>query len=146
MKLSDNGLNLVKKWEGRAGQPVLQAYQDVVGVWTNGYGNTHGVVPGSVITLEQAIADLIANTGTAQDTVNRVVRVPLTQNQFDACVDLAFNIGNTAFANSTLVRKLNSKDYAGAALEFAKWNKAGGKVVQGLVNRRADETKLFNTK
>lgn len=140
MKMSDAGLALTEKFEGLR----LQAYQDIVGVWTNGYGNTHNVVPGSTITLDQAISDLRDNIAGAEYVVNRVVTVPLKQGQFDALVDFVFNLGAGNFQSSTLLRKLNAKDYAGAAAEFNKWNHAGGKVVAGLTARRQAETDLFN--
>lgn len=69
--------------------------------------------------------------------------VPLSQNQFDALVSLVYNIGETAFSNSTLLKKLNAKDYQGAADQFPRWNKGGGQVLKGLVRRRADERDLF---
>lgn len=142
MKMSDKGLALTEQFEGLS----LTAYRDVVGVWTNGYGNTHGVVPGSTITLVQAVSDLRNNIATAENLVNKVVTVSLTQNQFDALVDFVFNLGGGAFQSSTLLRKLNAGDYAGAALEFLKWNHAGGKVVDGLTRRRLAEQQLFNSK
>lgn len=140
MQMSDNGIRLTQQYEGLS----LKAYQDVVGVWTNGYGNTHGVVPGSTITIDQAIADLKSNLVSAENAVNKLVTAPLSQNQFDALVDFVFNLGTGNFSSSTLLRKLNAKDYTGASLEFPKWNKAGGKVVQGLTNRRLGEQRLFN--
>lgn len=142
MKMSDKGLALTEQFEGLS----LTAYRDVVGIWTNGYGNTHGVVPGSTITLAQAVSDLRNNISTAENLVNKVVTVSLTQNQFDALVDFVFNLGGGAFQSSTLLRKLNAGDYAGAALEFLKWNHAGGKVVDGLTRRRLAEQQLFNSK
>lgn len=141
MKMSDAGLALTEKFEGLR----LQAYQDIVGIWTNGYGNTHNVVPGSTITLDQAVSDLRDNIAGAEYVVNRVVTVPLKQGQFDALVDFVFNLGAGNFQSSTLLRKLNAKDYAGAAAEFNKWNHAGGKVVAGLTARRQAETDLFNS-
>ncbi|WP_312069487.1 lysozyme, partial [Acinetobacter sp.] len=76
-------------------------------------------------------------------SVNNLVKVPLSQNQFDALVSLTYNIGSTAFKNSTLLKKLNAKDYAGAADQFLRWNKGGGKVLKGLVRRREAERALF---
>lgn len=141
MCMSDNGMRLTEGFEGLR----LQAYQDVVGVWTNGYGNTHGVVPGSTITLDQAVSDLHTNLTGAENVVNTYVTVPLSQNQFDALVDFVFNLGEGALKSSTLLRKLNAKDYSGASLEFPKWNHAGGQVVAGLTRRRIAEQQLFNT-
>ena len=78
-----------------------------------------------------------------ESTVNSAVTVPINQNQFDALVSLAYNIGTGAFKESTLLKKLNLGDYKAAAAQFAVWNRGGGKVMQGLVNRRAVERKLF---
>jgi GH24 family phage-related lysozyme (muramidase) len=69
--------------------------------------------------------------------------VPLTQNRFDALISFTYNLGGSALASSTLLKKLNAKDYKGAAAEFPKWNKAGGKVVSGLTKRRDAEMELF---
>ena len=137
---SPNGFQLTENFEGCS----LQAYQDVAGVWTNGYGNTHGVVPGTTITLQQAQNDLASNIEGAEYVVNRVVTVPLNQNQFDALVDFVFNLGSANFQSSTLLRLLNAGNFAGAANEFPKWNHAGGVVVAGLTRRRLAEQALFN--
>lgn len=141
MKMSPTGLALTEQSEGLR----LTAYKDVAGVWTNGYGNTHGVVPGTTITQAQAQADLMNNIQGAEYVVNKVVMAPLTQNQFDALVDFVFNLGAGNFQSSTLLKKLNAGDYVGASEEFPKWNHAGGVVVQGLTTRRLAEQKLFNT-
>lgn len=118
------------------------AYQDVAGVWTIGYGHTGGVQPGDTRTHDEAMQDLADDVARAVRAVN-TIQVPLTQNQYDALVSLAYNIGNNAFLASTLVGLLNSGDYAGAANQFPRWNKAGGAVIQGLVNRRAAERETF---
>lgn len=141
MKYSDKGMALTESFEGLS----LTAYTDIVGVWTNGYGNTHGVVPGSTITQEQATNDLADNIAGAEYVVNKVVTVPLTQGQYDACVDFVYNLGSGSFQTSTLLRKLNNKDYAGASAEFPKWNHAGGVEVAGLTRRRLAEQQLFNS-
>lgn len=139
MKTSETGIKLIEDMEGLR----LKAYQDVVGVWTNGYGNTHGVIPGSVITQAQAESDLLSNVAGSEYVVNSVVKVTLTQNQFDALVDFVFNLGSGNFQSSTLLRKLNAGDFAGASAEFPKWNHAGGIVVDGLTKRREAERLLF---
>lgn len=138
---SPAGFQLTKKFEGCS----LQAYQDIAGVWTNGYGNTHGVVPGSTITLDQAQDDLASNIRGSEYVVNRVVVVPLTQNQFDALVDFVYNLGAGNFQGSTLLRLLNSGDYVGASNEFPKWNHSGGHIIDGLTRRRLAEQALFNS-
>jgi lysozyme len=141
MKTSETGIQLIEQFEGLR----LQAYTDVVGVWTNGYGNTHGVIPGSTVTQAQAESDLLSNIAGSEYVVNTVVKVPLNQNQFDALVDFVFNLGSGNFQSSTLLRKLNAGDFAGANLEFPKWNHAGGVVVDGLTKRRLAEQTIFNT-
>jgi lysozyme len=145
LSFSTNGQNLTKGFESPGGIPNLVAYRDVVGVWTNGWGNTHNVVPDSTITLAQAEADFVSNTAGAVYVVNQVVQVPLNQNQFDALVDFVFNLGSANFQSSTLLRELNAGNYAAAALEFPKWNHAGGVVEAGLTTRRLAEQTLFNT-
>lgn len=137
---SPNGFKLTEQFEGLQ----LTPYKDVAGVWTDGYGNTHGVVPGVSITPEKAQADLASNIEGAEFVVNRVVTVPLTQNQFDALVDFVFNLGSGNFQSSTLLRLLNGGNYSGASQEFPKWNHAGGVVVEGLTRRRLAEQALFN--
>lgn len=135
-----DGMTLTENGEGCK----LTAYQDQGGVWTNGYGNTHNVKPGSTITQEQAEADLQANIAWAVACVNKNVTTLLTQNQFDALVDFTFNDGCTAFANSTMCRYLNAGDTASAALQFARWDKVGGLANKGLDSRRAAELTVFN--
>ena len=140
MTYGKDGLALTEQSEGCK----LTAYQDQGGVWTNGYGNTHNVKPGSTITQEQAEADLQGNLAWAVACVNKNVTTQLTQNQFDAIVDFTFNVGCTAFTNSTMLRYLNAGDTADAALQFARWNKVGGLANKGLDNRRAAELAVFN--
>lgn len=139
---SASGINLICSFEGLE----LKAYDDSVGVWTIGYGTTviNGVKvkKGDTCTLEQAKSYMASDLKKFEAAVNKVT-VPLNQNQFDALVSLAYNIGTGAFASSTLLKKLNGGDYKGAAAQFDVWNKAGGKRMQGLVNRRAKEKALF---
>jgi lysozyme len=138
--LSDTGLQLVKVSEGCR----LVPYRDSVGVWTDGYGNTHGVVPGGPpIGQAKADADLRRNLAGAEADVARLARVALTQGQFDALVSFTFNLGAGALGGSTLLRRLNAGDAAGAAAEFGKWIHAGSEVLPGLVTRRAKERALF---
>ena len=145
MKISNNGLNLIKQFEGLK----LNAYDDGVGVWTIGYGtikypNGVRVNHGDKITQAQADQYIANDVATFERAVNMLVNVPLNQNQFDALVSFTYNLGATNLSASTLLKKLNSKDYNGAAGEFQKWNKAGGKVMTGLVRRRKAEMELFN--
>ena len=126
----------------------LVAYLDSVGVWTIGYGDTGpDVVKGLVITKAQAEERLRKRLREFEGYANRAVKVKLTQNQFDALVSLVYNIGPTNFISSTLLRKLNARDYVGAADQFLVWNKGRveGKlvVINGLTNRRHEERELF---
>lgn len=139
MKISMYGLNLIKKFEGLS----LQAYQCSAGVWTIGYGHTRGVRPGDIIDEAQAGIFLRRDVAASESTVMRFVTVVLNQHQFDALVSFVFNLGSGNFAASTLLRKLNAGDYAGAADEFPRWVHAGGKSLPGLVRRRAAERTLF---
>jgi lysozyme len=139
MQYSDAGIKLTERFEGCR----LTAYQDSGGVWTNGYGNTHRVVPGSTITEKQAIVDLQANLENSINDVNALLTVQLTQGEFDALVDFDFNLGRGNLAKSTLLRLLNAGKFAEAAEEFDKWDHCGGKELAGLLRRRRDETLEF---
>jgi lysozyme len=142
MKTSDEGRERIAAHEGLR----LVAYPDPGtggDPWTIGVGHTGGVRPGDRITREQAMRYLAEDLATAEAAITAAVRVPLTQNRFDALVSLVFNIGAGAFRSSTLLRLLNMGDYAGAAAQFLRWNKAGGREMPGLTRRRADERDLF---
>lgn len=139
MKLSKAGLDLLKESEGfRA-----EAYQDAGGVWTIGYGTTKDVQPGDTCTEDEAALWLRRDVLSAEWAVMALVEVPLTQGQFDALVDFTYNLGSDALAKSTLLKKLNNKDYRGAADEFPRWVYAGNQVLPGLVTRRGKEMALF---
>jgi lysozyme len=136
----------LERWEGLR----LSAYLCPAKKWTIGYGHTRTAKPGMKITADEAKALLDGDLAWATAAVNRLARVPLNQNQFDALVSLVYNIGESAFAGSTVLRRLNGGDYAGAASAFEMWNKitdsAGKKVVsRGLANRRASERLLFES-
>lgn len=120
---------------------VGRAYQDIVGIWTIGFGTTEGVKPGDKITPVQALQRKLADVQKFEGALKQCVKVELHQHEYDAFLSLAYNIGPAAFCKSTLVRKLNAGDYAGACHEILRWNKAGGRVVQGLANRREREFK-----
>ena len=139
MEVSQAGLELIKEFEGFRSN----AYRDSVGVATIGYGHTKGVRMGDVITRAQGEAFLLGDTQDAQEAVERLVTVPLTQNQYDALVSFTFNLGSGNLASSTLLKKLNDGDYPGAADEFPRWVHAGGKKLEGLVRRRNAERRLF---
>ena len=144
MKTSSSCTSLIREFEGF----VASAYLCPANVWTIGIGTTvypNGtkVKKGDKCTQEQALEYLQHDLKSFEKTVSESVKVPLSQNQFDALVSLAYNIGSGAFKNSTLLKKLNAKDYAGAADQFLVWNKGGGKVLKGLVRRRDAERALF---
>lgn len=121
---------------------VGRAYQDIVGVWTIGFGTTENVRPGQAIDPVRALQRKIDDVKKFEGALKECVKVPLHQHEYDAYISLAYNIGSTAFCRSTLVRKLNASDYAGACQEILRWNQAGGRVVQGLTNRRQAEYRL----
>ena len=121
----------------------LKAYKCPAGVWTIGWGHTQWVGAGMVITESVAEELLDKDLELAINSVNSLVKVDLMQHQFDALVSLVFNIGHGNFSKSTMLKLLNERDYLGAANEFAKWRMAGGKVMPGLVRRRAAEANLF---
>lgn len=144
MQTSDKGIALIKQFEGCK----LTAYQDSVGVWTIGYGWTKPVDGKPIragMTINQETAERLLKTGLVsyESDVSRLVKVGLNQGQFDALVSFTYNLGARSLSTSTLLRKLNAGDYAGAADEFLRWNKAGGKVLNGLTRRREAERALF---
>jgi len=138
------GLKLVEDFEGLR----LKAYPDPATggkPWTIGYGHTGDVAPGLVITEATAQKLLEADLNKFENTVQSLCHAPLTDNQFGACVALAFNIGGANFAKSTLVKYINAGKYDKAADQFLVWNKAKGKVMAGLTRRRKAERALFLT-
>ncbi|BBK16947.1 MULTISPECIES: lysozyme [Enterobacteriaceae] len=144
MQTSEKGIALIKEFEGCK----LTAYRDSVGVWTIGYGWTQPVDGKPIragMTIKQETAERLLKTGLVsyESDVSRLVKVGLTQGQFDALVSFTYNLGARSLSTSTLLRKLNAGDYAGAADEFLRWNKAGGKVLNGLTRRREAERALF---
>ena len=144
MAVSLFGVDLICDFEGKR----LVAYDDGVGVWTIGFGTTiypNGikVKKGDTCTEAQAKSYMAHDLKKFEQAVNGAVNIPLNQNQFDALVSLAYNIGTGAFNKSTLVKKLNAGDIRGAADQFDVWVNAGGKRMQGLVNRRAKEKEVF---
>lgn len=144
-KTSNAGLDLIKRFEGFS----AKAYPDPAHGWkvpTIGYGTTAGVKPGDTITKEAAEELLREDVERFEQQVLRLVKVPLTQGQLDALVSFTYNLGAANLSNSTLLRLLNAGLYDDAALQFSRWNKAGGQVLAGLTRRRADERALFEGK
>ena len=139
-QINDAGLQLLEKAEGYSSVP----YQDQAGIWTVGIGHTGSDVhPNSFITHDQALILLQHDLEKAGDAVQRLTVCPLTDNQFSALVSFVFNVGEQAFATSTLRRKLNNLKYAQAADEFLRWNHIKGVENRGLTARRAAERALF---
>lgn len=142
MRISNKGRDFIKGFEALR----LVAYPDP-GTggkpWTIGWGHTKGVKQGDRITQEQAEQFISDDLAVFELTVNSAIKRPMTQNQFDAMVSLAFNIGGPAFAQSTLVKKFNASDVQGAADQFPRWKLSDGKVMPGLVRRRAAEREMF---
>ncbi len=140
MQYSKKGLELTKSFEACR----LTAYQDIKGIWTIGFGHTGPeVVEGLVCTQDQADAQLAIDLLRAEHMVNTYVTVPLTQGQYDALVDFAFNLGVNAEKGSTLLKLVNVGNFTAAAEEFEKWSHASGKVVAGLLRRRLAEKEEF---
>ena len=142
LSYSDKGLALTKSFEGLN----LAAYQDSTGIWTIGYGHTGPTVSADQsITEPEAEALLCKDLADAVACVNHAVQSDISQNQFDAMVDFCFNAGRGNFLQSTLLRKVNRRDFPGAAAQFGLWIHAGGDIVAGLVRRRKAEADLFAT-
>ncbi len=134
------GQGLTEQFEGCE----LTAYQDSGGVLTIGYGHAEGVTQGMTCTQAQAEAWLSADIQWAVCVVQGAVTVDLTQGEFNALVDFVFNVGSANFQSSTLLKDLNAGNFAAAALQFDRWDMAGGKAVAGLLRRRIAEEGEFN--
>jgi lysozyme len=140
------GIELIKKWEGLH----LDAYLDPVGVPTIGWGTTvypdgKPVKMGDSITYAEAEDYLYYDIKTKREpAIKDLVNVELDNYEFGALVSFIYNVGVGAFRRSTMLRKINQRDFKGASAEFPRWNKAGGKVLRGLVNRRRDERALWD--
>jgi lysozyme len=142
MKISPRGIELIKRFEGLR----LKAYKDAGGVLTIGYGHTGpDVKPGLTIDREQAEALLRKDLARFEAGVRRHAAAA-GQDRFDALVSFAFNVGLAAFARSTLLRKHKAGDFVGAADQFPRWIRAGGRVLPGLKRRRAAERALYEGK
>ncbi|WP_326902822.1 lysozyme [Kosakonia cowanii] len=144
MRISDKGISLIKQFEGLR----LSTYKDAVGVLTIGYGWTQPVDGKPIrigMTIKEETAERLLRTGLVsyESDVSKLVKVKLTQGQFDALVSFTYNLGARALSTSTLLKKLNAGNYRGAADEFPRWNKAGGKALAGLTRRREAERALF---
>ena len=142
MQISKEGLALIKKFEGFESR----AYLCPAGVWTIGYGHTKDVKEGDEWSQAHAEHMLEIELEEFCEYVNKMVKVPLEQYQFDALVAWVYNLGAGNFKESTLLRVLNQSDYDDVPHQIKRWNKAGGRVLQGLVRRREAEALLFQNK
>lgn len=144
MDMSANGLTRLVEREGMR----RVAYKDIAGVWTICAGHTSAAGPpkvkaGMTKTLEECRAILKADVKKFEDCVDQAIDVPMKQHEFDALVSLAYNIGCGAFRRSTVAREMNNGNRDKAGNAFRMWNKAGGRVVKGLINRRESERNQF---
>lgn len=137
LSISNNGLALIKKFEGCR----LTAYQDSVGIWTIGYGHTSGVSKGQTLTQSQADSYLKSDCANAEKAVNSYTKYNWNQNQFDALVSFTFNCGS---GNLKTLLQNGTRTITQVSTMITAYNKAGGEVLQGLVNRRAAEKELFD--
>ena len=142
MNISQEGLALIKKFEGCR----LKAYRCSANVLTIGYGHTGGVKEDDTITQSEADELLEKDIAKFEEYVNDNVIVELKQHQFDALVAWTFNLGPGNLRESTMLKKLNDADYASVPFEMRRWNKAGGKTLDGLIRRRNAEALLFQSK
>ena len=139
MKTGNKGIELIKHFEGCE----LEAYKCPAGVWTIGYGHIKGVHEGMTITEHQAEEMLKSELHEYEGYINDYVTVPLNQNQFDAMVSWVYNLGGGNLRASSLLKVLNAGEYDGVPAQMMRWNKAGGKVLEGLTRRRQAEADLF---
>jgi len=145
MKINEEGLAIIKHYEGCSNT----VYRCPAGIPTIGFGSCYDLSGNPItmdhrdITDEEATAYLVRGVQTTENSVARLVRVAVTENQFSSLVSFVYNVGSGNFKNSTLLKKFNNGDHEGAAEEFKKWDKAGGKVLAGLTKRRNAEIKMF---
>jgi lysozyme len=140
MKASQNGINLIKEFEGLR----LSKYDDVTGHATIGYGTLWKEGMPDICTAQEAEEWLKEECVTIEKALATMVMVPLNQNQFDALISFCYNIGTGAFAGSTLLRLLNQGEYDAAAAQFPRWVLSHGERYPGLVRRREREKELFS--
>ena len=146
MKLSNNGIDFIKHYEGFSDEP----YRDAVGIPTIGYGITHYDSGRPVLMTDNDISMGGATSVLRHEVdkiyghaVNTYVQVPITQNQFDALTSFVYNEGPRAFKTSTMLRYINKGEFSMASKEFRRWTKAGGRILKGLQTRREAERALF---
>ena len=137
--ISNEGIALIKKFEGCE----LESYRCSADVPTLGYGHTRGVSDGDTCTQQEADNMLADDLQEFEQYVNDLVNADLSQNQFDALVAWTYNLGPTNLKASTLLKRVNEDDIADVPHQIKRWNKAGGKVLDGLIRRREAEALLF---
>ena len=142
MNISNEGISLIKKFEGLE----LESYQCSAGVWTIGYGETKDIREGMTITIEQADNMLLNSLDIFCLHVEKAVEVDLKQCEFDALVSWTYNLGPTNLNESTMLVEINNKNWDEVPHQMKRWNKANGKVLEGLVRRREAEALLFQGK
>ena len=142
MKISQEGINLIKKFEGCK----LEAYKCAANLWTIGYGSTKGVKEGDSITQEEAENLLMKDLEVFEDAVNKAVQRSIVQCQFDALVSWTYNLGPSNLNSSTMLKVLNKGDYEDVPVQIKRWNKASGVIKEGLIRRREAEALLFEGK
>jgi lysozyme len=142
MNISEEGLSLIKKFEGCE----LEAYRCSANVLTIGYGHTKGVEENQEITQEEAEEMLASELGEYEGYINDMVECDLEQHQFDALVAWVYNLGPTNLGSSTMLKRLNANDLDDVPAQIRRWNKAGGKVLAGLTRRREAEALMFQNK
>ena len=142
MKISQEGLSLIKRFEGCR----LESYKCSANVLTIGYGHTSGVKETDTITQDEADKLLQEDVEQFEKYVDDNVTVKLGQSQFDSLVAWTFNLGVGNLRESTMLKKLNNEDYKSVPSEMKRWNKAGGKTLDGLIRRREAESLLFQNK
>lgn len=145
MQPSADLVEFLRWWEGLpGGKPALQSYDDGGGTWTIGYGTTRDVRPGDECSEDEALELMLDDIDDVWAKIDQHIRVTIAQHEMDALVALAYNIGAEAFRKSTLLSRLNSGDFGSASDEFVRWNRQGGRILPGLVKRRAAERRIFD--
>ena len=139
MKISEDGLELIKKFEGCE----TSAYQDSVGVWTIGFGHTKGVEEGQPCSIEDAESMLADEMDEYEGYINNMVKVELQQHEFDSLVAWVYNLGPTNLSESTMLKVLNGGQFDRVPDEMNRWTRAGGEILEGLVRRRQAESLMF---
>jgi len=139
MKISEDGLELIKKFEGCE----TSAYQDSVGVWTIGFGHTKGVEEGQTCSIEDAESMLADEMDEYEGYINNMVKVDLQQHEFDSLVAWVYNLGPTNLSESTMLKVLNGGQFDRVPDEMNRWTRAGGEILEGLVRRRQAESLMF---